>query len=88
MFNVSKNKKDDNIKLYNTIYKDSFDIIYKDGNIEKFTGESTTTPSLYTIFEKDTVRIYSYKQPSKLDKIYLRNISDIDYIQYYKTEVI
>lgn len=89
MFKIFKKEKESEVEFVsNKIYKIKFDIVYKNGEIESFCGESNCIPALWTQVNKDILKIYEYKLPCELNKTYLRNISDINYIQNHKMEII
>ena len=89
MFKIFKKEKESEVKFVsNKIYKDKFDIVYKNGEIESFCGESIYSPALYTQVDGKVLKIFEYKLPCELNKTYLRNILDIDYIQNHKIEII
>src|SRR5574344_2899555 len=82
MFNKQNKKEKPVNDIATYTYKESFSIIYNNGKVENFIGESMCTPALFTTIDKDIIKIYSYKMPSNIDKIYYRNIKDIDYTVY------
>ena len=88
MFKIFKKEKESEPKfISNKIYKDKLDIVYKNGKVESFCGESKCIPALWTQVNKDILKIYEYKLPYELSKTYYRNISDINYIQNHKIEI-
>ena len=89
MFKILKKEKEPEIKTFQIkLIKDKIDIVYKNGEIESFCGESKCIPALYTQVDGKVLKIFEYKLPCELNKTYLRNISDIDYIQNHKIEII
>lgn len=89
MFKIFKKEKESEPKFVsNKVYRDTIDIVYKNGEIESFCGESNCIPALYTQVDDKVLKIFEYKLPCELNKTYPRNISDIDYIQNHKMEII
>jgi hypothetical protein len=89
MFNFNKKSEKEEIKFVsNKIYKDKFDIVYKNGEVESFYGESNFMFGLYTKVDDKVLKIFEHKLPCVVNKTYLRNISEIDYIKNYETEIL